>query len=103
MNWIVKAALTNSSLTAFYIIGIALFINYGSETKLDREFTILIPITMLLLFVFSAALTGFLIFGRSAMLYVDGKKIEALRLLMYTILFLGAYTLGAIILLFTLA
>jgi len=40
---------------------------------------------MLLVLVFSAALTGILIFGRPAIWYLDGKKSEALFLLFYTL------------------
>lgn len=43
-----------------------------------------IPIFMLMLFVFSAALTGTLFFGKPIMWYIDGKKKEALSLLAYT-------------------
>lgn len=40
---------------------------------------------MLLLFVFSAALTGALIFGRPILWYLDGKKREAILLFFYTL------------------
>lgn len=45
------------------------------------EDTVFIPITMLMLFVCSAAITGFLVFGKPAMLYLDGKKQDAIQLL----------------------
>ncbi len=48
---------------------------------------------MLLLFVTSAAITGFLVFGKPAMLYIDGKKKEAISLLGYTIGMLFLITL----------
>lgn len=58
---------------------------YGGQIKLGRANTFLIPVTLLLLFVFSAALTGFLIFGKPAQMYVDGKGKEALSLLFNTL------------------
>lgn len=100
MNPLIKSAFVNSSLTALYILGISLLLFYSGSNELGKNFTFLIPLTMLSLFVFSAAITSFLIFGRPAMLYVDGKKKEALTLLMYTIGFFGAYTLLIITLLF---
>ena len=38
----------------------------------------------LMLFVFSALLTGYLVLGKPIMMYVDGQKKEAVRLLFYT-------------------
>jgi len=72
---------------------------YGTVVKIGRTNAILAPITLLLLFVFSAALTGFLIFGKPAQLYVDGKKKEALSLLTYTLGFFSIITLAAVFLL----
>lgn len=47
--------------------------------------TIIIPMAMLMLFVCSAAITGFLVFGKPMMRYIDGKKKEAISLLTYTL------------------
>ncbi len=85
MNKIRKTALLNSLLTTVYIIAVGSFMYYGSAIKLGRENTFLMPIALLLLFVFSAALTGFLIFGKPALMYIDGKKKEALSLLFNTL------------------
>lgn len=85
MSELQKKGFINAILTALYVIAIASFMYYGSLIKLGRANIILVPITMLLLFVFSAALTGFLIFGKPAQLYVDGKKKEAISLLTYTL------------------
>lgn len=95
-------ALLNAGATTAYIILVAIFMYYGSMVKIGRVNEILAPITLLLLFVFSAALTGFLIFGRPAQMYVDGKKKEALSLLFYTLLYFSVVTLAAVILLVTL-
>lgn len=60
-----------------------------------EEDIVLIPIAMLLLFVFSAALTGSLILGRPVLWYLDGKKKEAILLFMMTLGFLFLATLFA--------
>ncbi|MBP7005847.1 hypothetical protein KBB27_01860 [Patescibacteria group bacterium] len=59
------------------------------------EDIVLIPIAMLLLFVFSAALTGSLILGRPVLWYLDGKKKEAIILFIMTLGFLFLATLFA--------
>ena len=50
----------------------------------EKKDVIIIPMAMLLLFVSSAGITGFLVFGKPVMLYIDGKKREAVSLLVYT-------------------
>ena len=47
--------------------------------------TVIIPIAMLMLLVFSVALVGSLIFGRSIIWYLDGKRKEAVKLIIYTL------------------
>ena len=81
MDEIKKTAIINALATALYIVAVGVFMYYGSLVKIGRANVILVPITLLLLFVFSAALTGFLIFGKPAQMYVDRKKKEALSLL----------------------
>ena len=83
-NDIIKHAFINASLTVLYIIGISSFLFYVSRF-FDSPNTVLIPIMMLSLFVFSAALTGSLIFGRPILWYLEGKKEEAVFLLIYTL------------------
>jgi len=94
MNKVWKTALMNAGATALYVMAVGGFMYYGSVIKLGRSNTMLIPMTLLLLFVFSAALTGFLIFGKPAQLYVDGKKKEALSLLTYTLGVFSVITLA---------
>jgi len=103
MDKIRKIALTNASLTALYVALVGSFMYYAGSVKLGASNTFLVPITLLLLFVTSAAITGFLIFGKSAQMYVDGKKKDALSLLTQTLGFLSIITVGAIVLLITFA
>ncbi|MFH0979841.1 MAG: hypothetical protein V1803_02760 [Candidatus Roizmanbacteria bacterium] len=87
MKQIVKNAFVNAFGTAMYITLVGGFMYFGTLIKIGRKNTFLAPIAMLLLFVFSAALTGYLIFGKPALLYIDGKKKDALSLLTYTLIF----------------
>ncbi len=96
MGSIIKRAFIDAILTAVYIILIASFI-FSLQSLAPKEDIILIPIAMLLLFVCSAAITGFLVFGKPIMLYLDGKKREAILLLGYTIVILIILTILAFI------
>jgi len=91
-NTIIKNALFNALGTALYIVAIASFLFYVPKALglNDKPDTVLAPITMLSLLVFSAALTGSLVLGRPILWYLDGKKQEALSLLVYTLgIFIG--------------
>ena len=53
----------------------------------------LAPLSFLLLFVLSTAVMGLLIFGTPLMWYIDGKKREAVSLLVWTVGFLALETI----------
>jgi hypothetical protein len=89
-------AFVNSILTSIYIIAIGLFLFYGTLFKLGRN-SFITPIAMLFLFVFSAALTSYLLLGMPARMYLDGKKKEALSLVTYTLGFFFVFTLIALL------
>ena len=82
---IIKYASINSLGTAIYVIAVASLMYLGSQGAFGTTPSIFVPIAMLMLFVFSAAFTGSLIFGRPVMWYLDGRKKEALLLLIYTL------------------
>ena len=84
MKPIFKNALIHAVATTIYVVAVASFLFYAPQV-LSQAKTVLIPISMLLLLVFSAAFTGILIFGRPVLWYLDGKKKEALSLLAYTL------------------
>jgi hypothetical protein len=96
MEKIIKRALIDSFGTAVYIALVVSLI-FSLQNFPGPDKTIIIPIAMLLLFVSSAAITGFLVFGKPIMLYIDGKKREAVLLLGYTLGILVLITLVAFI------
>ena len=98
MDKIIKRAAINAVGTAIYVVLIVLFI-FSLQIFQKEEDIIIIPMAMLLLFVCSAAITGFLVFGKPIMLYIDGKKREAVSLLGYTIGILALITLISFIIL----
>ncbi len=98
---IIKYGALNASLTALYIILIASFLSHTAELFGKEETkTVLIPIMMLSLLVFSAALTSSLVFGRSVLWYWDGKKKEAVYLLAYTLAFLLLFAVIVLVVLY---
>ncbi len=96
MNDLFKKALINAALTAIYIVGVVLFM-FNFVDKPDNERTIFMPIIMLLLFVTSAAVTGYLVVGKPALMYLEGKKKEAISVLTYTLGILLLITAGFIV------
>lgn len=84
MNSILRRAAVNSIGTLAYIVLVVLLISYMQRFSGEKD-NIIIPVAMLLLFVCSAAITGLLVLGKPAMLYMDGKKSDAVRLLVHTI------------------
>lgn len=101
MNKIIKVAAFNALATAIYIILIATFLTNASQIFGKEEpKTVLVPIVMLSLLVFSVAVTGSLIFGRPILWYLDGKKGEAVLLLCYTLGIFLLITIAALVLLY---
>jgi len=93
---ITKTALIDALATVVYVALVALFLFYVPRmlTSFQQQ-SALVPIFMLLLFVFSAALTGIFVFGKPVIWYLDGKKKEALSLIGCTLLFIFLCTLVA--------
>jgi len=95
-NSIIKYSAMNAGGAALYVAAIASFLFYIPKFfDQAKEDTVMAPILMLMLLVFSAALMGSLIFGRPIMWFLDGKKQEAVHLLIYTLLFFLIITVAA--------
>jgi hypothetical protein len=87
-----KSPIWNALLAALYIICLVSAIFYGGPMLGGQEETILIPITMLSLFVLSASIMGFLFLSQPLQLYFDGAKREAVRFFLKTALTFAAIT-----------
>lgn len=99
MSKITKYAFLNAFGTAVYVLLVGLFINALDKTNFEEANTFIAPVAMLMLLVFSVALVGSLIFGRPIVWYINGKKKEAVTLLLTT---LGVFLMITIIVLFLL-
>jgi len=63
---------------AVYIVGIVFVVNVVSTALKDQNETIIIPMTMLSLFVLSAAVMGFLFLSEPLYLLMENRKKEAI-------------------------
>lgn len=85
-----KNPLLNAISALAYISGIVLIINVIGTLQLPSN-QIIIPIIMLSLFTLSAAIMGYLFCYQPLILYLDGKKKEAVKLFLQTV---GIFALG---------
>ena len=79
-----KNPIINAVLALLYIALIASILYYGLSNLAPAE-TVLLPFTMLSLFVLSAAVMAFLFLYQPVLLFLDGKTKEAAHLVIYTI------------------
>ncbi|OGZ34148.1 MAG: hypothetical protein A2Y98_02330 [Candidatus Portnoybacteria bacterium RBG_19FT_COMBO_36_7] len=90
-----------NSLAAFvYISGVA-WLMFNGEKFFGKAESFWMPVALLLLFVISATIVGALILGRPILLYLDGKKSDAITLLAYTVGCLFIVTIITFILLYS--
>jgi hypothetical protein len=94
-------AILNSLGVTIYVFLVSQVMNNGEKIFGAVDNKNIAPIVFLLLFIFSALVTGGLVLGKPIMLYFDGLKKESVKLLFYTgaslfvLLLLAAF--GAII------
>lgn len=79
MKQVCKEGFLYSLGTAVYIVLVSLFMN-NAEKFLGKEDTIFSGIAFLLLFTLSAIVVGGLMIGKPIMLYIDGKKKNAIQM-----------------------
>jgi hypothetical protein len=94
-------ALGHALLVFIYSAGVA-WLMFNAQTILGsngKPDNFLAPLSMLMLFVFSATVVGALVLGKPIILYLNGHKTEALKFFGYTVLWLFLITLCAFILL----
>jgi hypothetical protein len=91
-NSLLKTALINSIGTAIYIALVAFVMTNGNQI-FGQANGVLGGVGILLLFTLSALIVGSMVLGKPLMLYLDGSKKEAVKLLMQTILILAIITI----------
>lgn len=95
-----KNPFLNAFTATFYIVFIALFMIYGTKLSGPGD-SIIAPIAAISLFTLSAAVMGYLFLYNPFMLFMDGKKKEAVNLFLKTVAVFGVITFVILILLFS--
>jgi hypothetical protein len=90
---IFKQSLAYAAFAALYVTVVAAVMR-NAQTLFggNGPDTVLAPMGILMLLVVSAATMGLLIFGKPVMLYIDGKKREAVTMASCTVGILAAFT-----------
>lgn len=83
---------------AVYIFLVSQVMQNGTRLFGEAD-KMLTPFVVLLLFSFSAAVVGGLIFGRSIFLFLDNKKTESIKAAIYSVGWLGVFTLTSLLVL----
>jgi hypothetical protein len=97
MNNLKFAAL--SSIGVLIYVAIVSAIMNNAETLFGKADTVLSGMGFLLLFALSAGVVGSLIVGKPIFLYLDGKKKEAVSLLIMTLCFIAVLTIAVLLIL----
>jgi len=103
-NNLITRALLNSLGVLVYVLAISWFLFNGQKifNQAGKADSFLAPAVMLILLVISATITGMLVLGKPILLYLEDKKIEAIKMLSYTVGWLAVIAmiiLGSLILL----
>ncbi len=81
---VIKRSIINGLAVFAYIVFIVWFLNNISLWFGEDDRGILAPVLILSIFVISALITSGLVLGKPIVLYLDGKKREAIHMIFYT-------------------
>ncbi len=81
---LVRWGVTHALGVFVYALLLATFFNQASNWFGQADQKIITPVAALMLFIFSALVTGGLVLGKPLMLYIDGHKKEGVKLLFFT-------------------
>lgn len=98
MKTIYKISLLHSTLAVIHIVLVGLFMN-NAEKIFGPTDSVISGTVFLILFTLSAVVVGGLIVGRPVMLYIDGKKKEAVLSFIASGIFLLIFFLIALLIL----
>jgi len=93
----------NALAAVAYITVIATFFHYAQVFLGNKPDTLLAPVTMLSLLVFSAAFMGLTFFYNPVRMYLDGDKVPAVSLLARTVGVFGTIVAALVVLSFVLS
>jgi hypothetical protein len=96
MNKLYKSSFASSFGVLVYVVIVASVMS-NADKMFGKEDNFLTPVIVLLLFTLSALIVGGLVLGKPIMLYLDGKKKEAVSLLCLTAGWLAVFTVIAFV------
>jgi hypothetical protein len=95
-----KNPIINGLVALGYIIIVASVMNFGTK-MISRPNTFIAPIAIISLFTLSAAVMGYIFFYQPGQLYFDGKRKQAVKLFLQTVVVFGFLTTIMLAILFT--
>ncbi|MCC7356762.1 MAG: hypothetical protein IT410_04105 [Candidatus Doudnabacteria bacterium] len=92
MKKLIKRSFLNALGTGAYVATLVTLMLNGEKIfgTINNMFA---PIAFLLVFVISASITSGLVLGKPILMYVEGQKVEAIKLFIYTIGWLIVFAL----------
>lgn len=88
---------TNALIATLYIVVVVTFMQNAPRFLNVDDSNFLAPVIFLSLFVLSASIMGFLFVGQPILLYLDGKKKEAVSFFGATVAFFAGITIVIIL------
>ncbi len=88
------------SASAYIILGVTIM-TFVSQTLRDKPDTFFAPVVFLSLLTLSVSVMAYLFFYQPLMLFIEGKKKEAVNLFVKTVGIFAVFTAVALILLFS--
>lgn len=96
-----KNPIVNALCASAYIILVVTVMTFVTQPLRNKPDTFFAPIVVLSVFTLSVAVMAFLFFYQPLMLFIEGKKKEAINLFIKTVGVFGVITAVALVLLFS--
>ena len=96
-----KNPFINALSASVYIFSVVAVMNFVTQPLRDKPDTFFAPITVLFMLTLSVAVMAFLFFYQPLMLFIEGKKKEAVNLFVKTVGIFAVFTVAVLILLFS--
>lgn len=99
--YMTKNPLINALCASAYIIIVVTIFTLISQTQRNKPDTILAPATILFLLTLSVTVMAYLFFYQPLLLFIEGKKKDAVNLFIKTVGVFAAFTAVVLVLLFS--
>lgn len=96
-----KNPIVNALGASAYIVLVVMVMNYVTQPLRNKPDTLFAPIVMLFVLTLSVAIMAFLFFYQPLLLFVEGKKKEAVNLFIKTVAVFAVFTTVVLVLLFS--